>query len=306
MARPRGSAADHRVHRDPPGGRETAQRWGEQARLAVVVRHRRRRAGHRPVLAGFLRRFEVEHTFRLLKQTLGWTRPKVRASLVEQRRRRVARCAARGPGTGRIPVRVPVGLRPALAWRFDRLPPTGRAGARQPPVCDRLRRPPHGGPAGHRPGDPAAGLPAGHAARAGPGLPTAVRPRAGTAVHRTVVARLQHRTPEIDSDVGWATIAATTLTIRGLGETECENAWVGELDTGTMLPLRRPGHSSQGRVVAEEREMLPGDPPALKYQVREGSPRRMRGAVRHPAHRRRAQRRARHGRGTPVCAAAVA
>jgi hypothetical protein len=27
----------------------------------------------------FLRRFDLEHTFRLLKQTLGWTRPKLRA-----------------------------------------------------------------------------------------------------------------------------------------------------------------------------------------------------------------------------------
>ena len=26
----------------------------------------------------FLRRFDLEHTFRLLKQTLGWTRPKIR------------------------------------------------------------------------------------------------------------------------------------------------------------------------------------------------------------------------------------
>jgi hypothetical protein len=26
----------------------------------------------------FLRRFDIEHTFRLFKQTLGWTRPKTR------------------------------------------------------------------------------------------------------------------------------------------------------------------------------------------------------------------------------------
>jgi hypothetical protein len=32
------------------------------------------------VLAGVLRRFDVEHTFRFLKQTLGWTRPKLRDS----------------------------------------------------------------------------------------------------------------------------------------------------------------------------------------------------------------------------------
>lgn len=33
----------------------------------------------------FLRRFDVEHTFRLLKQTLGWTRPKVRDSQAADR-----------------------------------------------------------------------------------------------------------------------------------------------------------------------------------------------------------------------------
>ncbi|GAA3846660.1 hypothetical protein GCM10022403_092950 [Streptomyces coacervatus] len=36
----------------------------------------------RPVVArarqAFLRRFDLEHTFRLMKQTLGWTRPKIR------------------------------------------------------------------------------------------------------------------------------------------------------------------------------------------------------------------------------------
>jgi hypothetical protein len=30
------------------------------------------------VLAGFLRRFDIEHTFRLLEQILGWTAPQLR------------------------------------------------------------------------------------------------------------------------------------------------------------------------------------------------------------------------------------
>jgi hypothetical protein len=30
------------------------------------------------LFAAFLRRFDIEHTFRFLKQTLGWTRPRVR------------------------------------------------------------------------------------------------------------------------------------------------------------------------------------------------------------------------------------
>lgn len=33
----------------------------------------------------FLRRFDLEHTFRLLKQTLGWTRPKLRDSAAADR-----------------------------------------------------------------------------------------------------------------------------------------------------------------------------------------------------------------------------
>lgn len=52
MGRSRGPVADHRGHRDPVDGRETAQWRGEQARLAVVVRNRRPRRGRRPVLAG--------------------------------------------------------------------------------------------------------------------------------------------------------------------------------------------------------------------------------------------------------------
>jgi hypothetical protein len=34
----------------------------------------------------FLRRFDIEHTFRMLKQTLGWTRPKLRDPAVADRR----------------------------------------------------------------------------------------------------------------------------------------------------------------------------------------------------------------------------
>ncbi len=36
----------------------------------------------------FLRRFDLEHTFRLLKQTLGWTRPKIRTPAAVRRRDR--------------------------------------------------------------------------------------------------------------------------------------------------------------------------------------------------------------------------
>ncbi|ADI09510.1 hypothetical protein SBI_06390 [Streptomyces bingchenggensis BCW-1] len=33
----------------------------------------------------FLRRFDLEHTFRLMKQTLGWTRPKIRTPEADER-----------------------------------------------------------------------------------------------------------------------------------------------------------------------------------------------------------------------------
>lgn len=51
LDRLRRPAADHRRHRRPPGRGEAAQRRGEQARLAVVVGHRRHRDGRRPLLA---------------------------------------------------------------------------------------------------------------------------------------------------------------------------------------------------------------------------------------------------------------
>ncbi|WP_415925427.1 transposase [Streptomyces sp. ME19-01-6] len=54
MARPRRAAAPHRGHRHPPGRGEAAQRWGQQAALAVVVAHGRHRSGRRPLLAVLL------------------------------------------------------------------------------------------------------------------------------------------------------------------------------------------------------------------------------------------------------------
>lgn len=47
--------------------------------MAVVVGHRRHPAAQVDLLwEAFLRRFDIEHTFRLFKQTLGWTCPKIR------------------------------------------------------------------------------------------------------------------------------------------------------------------------------------------------------------------------------------
>ena len=47
--------------------------------MAVVLPRRRRTAAEvNRTWQAFLRRFDIEHTFRFLKQVLGWTRPKLR------------------------------------------------------------------------------------------------------------------------------------------------------------------------------------------------------------------------------------
>jgi hypothetical protein len=82
------------------------------------------------------------------------------------------------------------------------------------------------------------------------------------AANRQVVARLQRRDPAIPTDLGWETVAATELVIRGRGANGYEAAWVGELDAGTTIPLVRPGGNPDWRVTVEEWERLPGDPPS--------------------------------------------
>jgi hypothetical protein len=80
--------------------------------------------------------------------------------------------------------------------------------------------------------------------------------------NRLLVARLQRRDPEIDTDLGWETVTTGKLTLRGRGANDHEAAWVAELDAGMRIPLRRPGVGPDWRVVVEEWEMLPGDPPS--------------------------------------------
>ena len=95
----------------------------------------------------------------------------------------------------------------------------------------------------------------------GPGL-DAVAALAGAVGHnRYLVARLQRRDPLVDTDLGWETVVATRLTLRGSGPGNHEAAWVGELDAGEEIPLVRPGHGPSGwRVAVEEWELLEGDP----------------------------------------------
>ena len=50
-----------------------------QAGVAMVVRFWRRSCWRKSVLAGVLARFDLDHRFRLFKQILGWTGPKIRA-----------------------------------------------------------------------------------------------------------------------------------------------------------------------------------------------------------------------------------
>ena len=80
--------------------------------------------------------------------------------------------------------------------------------------------------------------------------------------NRQVVAKLQRRDPTINTDLGWQTVAAAELVIRGRGRNQYEAAWVGELDAGTVIPLSRPGANPNWRVAVEEWERLPGDPPS--------------------------------------------
>jgi hypothetical protein len=83
------------------------------------------------------------------------------------------------------------------------------------------------------------------------------------AMNRIVVARLQRRDPNLDTDLGWDTMAVRQLDVRGTGRNAFEAAWVGELEAPEDIPLRRPGDNTEWRVTVEEWERLPGDPAPL-------------------------------------------
>jgi hypothetical protein len=54
------------------------RRPGAQADVTVAQPPTGRRLDQGRIFAALLRRFDLEHTFRLFKQTLGWTRPRLR------------------------------------------------------------------------------------------------------------------------------------------------------------------------------------------------------------------------------------
>ncbi len=82
-------------------------------------------------------------------------------------------------------------------------------------------------------------------------------------MHRTLVARLQRLDPALPTDLGWETVTASELTVRGFGRNIFEAAWIGELEAPEDLPLRTPGENAEWRVTVEEWERLPGDPEDL-------------------------------------------
>ncbi len=83
------------------------------------------------------------------------------------------------------------------------------------------------------------------------------------AVNRVMIARLQRRDPDIPTDLGWETVDVAELEVKGRGRDTFEAAWVGNLESTTNIPLRRPGSLPNWRVTIEEWERLPGDPADL-------------------------------------------
>ena len=129
---------------------------------------------------------------------------------------------------------------------FVQLPPERTASVSR--TDDRHVRVVVAGPVGRRAGRP-------HSNDAVAALATAVDQ------HRGLVARLQRRVPEIASDLGWETVAATRLALRGRGVNDNHAAWVGEIDAGVKIALARPESDAKlWRVAIEEWERLESDP----------------------------------------------
>jgi hypothetical protein len=74
---------------------------------------------------------------------------------------------------------------------------------------------------------------------------------------RVVRVRLERRINEIESDLGWKTVATQELPILGFEGTIV--SWSAEIELPVSLPPRRPGSSQTWRVVVEEWERLPAD-----------------------------------------------
>jgi hypothetical protein len=79
------------------------------------------------------------------------------------------------------------------------------------------------------------------------------------ALTRVMRARLEHRAPSVNTDLGWTTEAAVNLPILGVDGTVV--SWTGTLDLPVPVPPRLPGQNPDWRVVLEEWELLPADSP---------------------------------------------
>lgn len=101
-------------------------------------------------------------------------------------------------------------------------------------------------------------------------VPSTADLAAAVARNTLVVASLQQVDPEIGGDLGWRTVAAAELVVRGRGASSAEVAWVGELSSPEQISLDRPGGSSIWRVRLEEWERFPGDPPPLADRDEQG------------------------------------
>ena len=160
LARPPRRAAGHRGHPDPAAGRAPARRPRPETALAVVVATDATAADVDRCWQAFLRRFDLEHTFRLFKQTLGWTSPEAprprRRRPLDLAGHRRPHPAAAGPrprpatcaGPGNDPPARAARPRPASAAGFA-------TSERRPPFRPVRRNPPAPAPAAHPAPQPA-------------------------------------------------------------------------------------------------------------------------------------------------------
>lgn len=84
---------------------------------------------------------------------------------------------------------------------------------------------------------------------------------------RIVLARLERRDPDLDSDLAWVTRAVQVLGVRGRDGPVV--SWNGTLDLPEPLAPRRPGEDVDWRVTVEEWESLDADGTTLRERGRE-------------------------------------
>ncbi len=91
------------------------------------------------------------------------------------------------------------------------------------------------------------------------------------AASRRLVARLQKRDAEIGGDLGWHTIDAVELRIRGRASRQEELVWIGELESDEVIQARTPRSDDQDwRVRVEEWERFEGDRPPRTEMAEHG------------------------------------